>query len=237
MKYFKSYLDKTPPEIAQKPDFMPYYALPYLKNPKTHPSFKNVLTVQYCQELREKLNIFLTHFLPIQGKATLYDTFSRGPVGEINIDNSSLENNIYELERQLVAAQKKEELAKTTLIESQTKWVNFCKGMLNISKEIYEFHISKNQNDFKDPKILECISKLQKYEQFILSNEKDFKELETNFHKSKIDNKSLKLVKFLEKKFCINHKLILIRFKSLFILILRLIFQKSKNFWLLQKIH
>jgi len=31
---------------------------------------------------------------------------------------------------------KKEEYAKTTLIESQSKWTNFSKDILNISKEL-----------------------------------------------------------------------------------------------------
>jgi hypothetical protein len=33
--------------------------------------------------------------------------------------------------------QRKEEYAKTTLLESQAKWTNFSKEILNIAKELY----------------------------------------------------------------------------------------------------
>ncbi len=41
------------------------------------------------------------------------------------------------LQKHYVVLQKKEEYAKNTLIESQSKWTNFSKEILNIAKELY----------------------------------------------------------------------------------------------------
>ena len=40
------------------------------------------------------------------------------------------------LQRHFVVVEKKEEYAKTTLIDSQSKWTLFSKDILNIAKEL-----------------------------------------------------------------------------------------------------
>lgn len=44
---------------------------------------------------------------------------------------------LFNLQKHYLILQKKEEYAKTTLIESQSKWTNFSKDILNIAKELH----------------------------------------------------------------------------------------------------
>lgn len=175
LKEFKKYLDSAPSEISQKEECLPFFALPYVTNPKAHPSFKNVISDEWCKDLREKLNIFLTDFLPTIGKPVLLTMLNKNSTIETNNDGSN--NKIQDLEKQLIIAQKKEEMAKSTLIESQGKWTNFCKGLMSVSKQIISSYENGNKNGNQIPGIRDLLQKLDKYSEFIKTNEKDFQEI------------------------------------------------------------
>lgn len=67
--------------------------------------------------------------------------------------------------------EKKEEYAKSTLIESQSKWTLFSKDILNIAKELHQtmeaYQIRQSLNKVPMEPIRE---KLSRYEAFLIHN-------------------------------------------------------------------
>ena len=56
--------------------------------------------------------------------------------GSISADAEELKERLLLMQRHYVVLEKKEEYAKSTLIESQSKWTLFSKDILNIAKEL-----------------------------------------------------------------------------------------------------
>ena len=46
MRQFKTYLETKGAALSQTTEFLPYYALPYIPDPTSHPSFKPLFTVR-----------------------------------------------------------------------------------------------------------------------------------------------------------------------------------------------
>lgn len=53
MYYFRYYLETKGSNLSHMPDILPYFALPYVHNPRDHPSFKDLFDV-----IQRNLNIF-----------------------------------------------------------------------------------------------------------------------------------------------------------------------------------
>lgn len=50
MRVFKGYLETKGAALSQTTEFLPYYALPYIPDPTSHPSFKPLFTVRMVQK-------------------------------------------------------------------------------------------------------------------------------------------------------------------------------------------
>lgn len=91
------------------------------------------------------------------------------------------------LQKHYLTLQQREELYKTTLIESQSKWTNFSKDILNISKELL-FTIEKTgaKMTINNISLLPIRDKMAKIEAFLNNNIEELKNkhgivLEQNF--------------------------------------------------------
>lgn len=56
---FKQFLDSKGSELSKANEFLAYYALPYIPNPASHPSFKHLFTMDWVQDLKLKLRQFV----------------------------------------------------------------------------------------------------------------------------------------------------------------------------------
>ncbi|XP_031553889.1 lisH domain-containing protein ARMC9-like [Actinia tenebrosa] len=64
MRVFKSYLENKGSGLSQTTEFLPFYALPFVPDPTTHPSFKPIFTVSiYTVPIRLFTFNTLTYFL------------------------------------------------------------------------------------------------------------------------------------------------------------------------------
>lgn len=52
---FKQYLDTNGPLLANEPQFLSYYALPYVPRPQSHPAFAHIFTPTFVPDLRSQL--------------------------------------------------------------------------------------------------------------------------------------------------------------------------------------
>ena len=50
MNHFKVFLETAGASLSQTTEFLPYYALPYVPNPRAHPSYKDLFSVSTCMQ-------------------------------------------------------------------------------------------------------------------------------------------------------------------------------------------
>ncbi|XP_051930498.1 lisH domain-containing protein ARMC9 isoform X1 [Hippocampus zosterae] len=60
ISYFKKYLETCGRALSQTTEFLPYYALPYVSNPTTHPFFKDLFQETWIPKLKNKLKEFVS---------------------------------------------------------------------------------------------------------------------------------------------------------------------------------
>ncbi len=53
---FKQYLDASGSLLASDPNLLAYYALPYVRDPQSHPSFRHIFTPTFVSDLRQQLS-------------------------------------------------------------------------------------------------------------------------------------------------------------------------------------
>ena len=177
---FKNFLDTRGQDLSKTSEFLQYYALPYVQNPLQHPTFRAVCSKKWATELRNKLKEFLEANIPKNQSPQLFHWYANfkkraGPSdlggGSASADAEELKERLLLMQRHYVVLEKKEEYAKSTLIESQSKWTLFSKDILNIAKELLQtmdaFQISQSMNKVPMDPIRE---KLSRYEAFLIHN-------------------------------------------------------------------
>ena len=68
MDQFKSFLETRGASLCKSTQFLCYYALPYVPDPRTHASFLDLFTERWIKDLEERLALFLSRSL--NGKGT-----------------------------------------------------------------------------------------------------------------------------------------------------------------------
>uniref|UniRef100_A0A667WYA6 LisH domain-containing protein ARMC9 n=1 Tax=Myripristis murdjan TaxID=586833 RepID=A0A667WYA6_9TELE len=60
ISHFRQYLETRGAALSQTTEFLPYYALPFVPNPTTHPSFRDLFQDSWMPQLKGKLEQFLS---------------------------------------------------------------------------------------------------------------------------------------------------------------------------------
>nr|XP_033814066.1 lisH domain-containing protein ARMC9 isoform X2 [Geotrypetes seraphini] len=60
ISHFKTYLETSGAALSQTTEFLPFYALPFVPNPRVHPSFKELFQDSWTPELKTRLEKFLS---------------------------------------------------------------------------------------------------------------------------------------------------------------------------------
>ena len=68
---FKNYLNERSSQLALDDDMFPFYALPYLKEVRSHPSFQDLFRPSWLQSLRADMETFLQENLQISTEPQL----------------------------------------------------------------------------------------------------------------------------------------------------------------------
>ena len=66
MKEFKKYLETKEIELSKTTEFLAYYALPYVSNSKEHPSYQNLFTKTWIDELKDQIKQYIKNYLSSQ---------------------------------------------------------------------------------------------------------------------------------------------------------------------------
>ncbi len=88
MEDFKKYLDNKEIELSKTTEFLAYYALPYVPNPKNHPSYQQLFKQEWVNGLKEKIKECISNYLPSPTckYPVLYDLMN-GNEENIKLDN------------------------------------------------------------------------------------------------------------------------------------------------------
>ena len=119
MEDFKKYLEKKEIELSETTEFLAYYALPYIPNPKGHPTYAQLFKPEWVKDLKNQLINCIKFYLPSPDKKypAIYDLINGKNIKmnnnmnykhkeeEIknnnnlnNIDNNVINNNINNIE-------------------------------------------------------------------------------------------------------------------------------------------
>lgn len=100
MRVFKGYLETKGSALSQTTEFLPYYALPYIPDPISHPSFKPLFVSSWSFDLKNKVQDFLASTLKSQEKPKLF-TLYRENVTEIERERKLYSEQLKKLQTQL----------------------------------------------------------------------------------------------------------------------------------------
>ncbi|VDM32524.1 unnamed protein product [Hydatigera taeniaeformis] len=59
LQYFREFLDTKGKVLSQISEFLPFFAFPYVENPKSHPAYRELFEPEWTSELKRKLTSFL----------------------------------------------------------------------------------------------------------------------------------------------------------------------------------
>ena len=206
MEDFKKYLEQKEIELSKTTEFLAYYALPYIPNPKGHPTYEKLFKPEWTNDLKEKLQNCIKFYLPSPTKKypVLFDlatgkniTFNQTDVSNSNIFNNNnneenkdnninnISNNKVNLElkkenekliEELKRLKSKDEKSKIAFIDSQKTWSNLALNIISYSFGLIDIY-NNAVNNATNPQVDKIRQKLIKYQNFL---KKNVEELEKN---------------------------------------------------------
>jgi hypothetical protein len=130
MKTFKAYLETDGAALAVTPEFLAYYAMPYVPEISRHPSFKELFTADWAKALKARLADFLARTPQVAAEPKLLTMVrahrelgagaSHGavhPVAEARKDMQALKQRL--IDSELRAVEAKREAAAAVAVEAE----------------------------------------------------------------------------------------------------------------------
>ncbi len=202
MEEFKIFLEENSMEQFKTPEFLSYYALPYITDPRKNSNYVHLFAPEWTKCLREQIQRCLDYYSPnnFHKFPILYDltrgkkvitvnniiTAASNNVGTNNFDNNRIKNDENEI-RQLIKENKilneennilriKDDKNKKVYIDAQKTWCNLALDIISYSFDLINLYNTITNNQ-KNNTIDEINNKLSKYQNFLIKN---FEELEKN---------------------------------------------------------
>ena len=182
MEEFKSFLERNKPQSESSSEFLAYYALPYIPDPRNNFTYVNLFKPEWTACIIEQIEKCVEYYSPnkVCNLPLLYDISMGKKI--ININNN-INNNLRgyigkegKKMKELIEENKdlkdKEENNKKIFLESQKNWCSLALDIINCSFDLVELcnKLSNNQNLAN---IDEISNKLIKYEKFLVNNLND----------------------------------------------------------------
>jgi len=141
-----------------------------------HPIFKGLCTKKWASDLRNKLNTYLVENLPKLSSPQIFHWYANfkkkgGVMLGASPEAEETKERLLMLQKHYLILQKKEDYTRQTLIESQSKWTNFSKEILNIAKELlFTMEKMNVQQTVNKISIMPIRDKMARYEAFLNNN-------------------------------------------------------------------
>ena len=205
MEEFKLFLEKNKSLNELTSEFLSYYALPYVPDPRNNYSYLHLFKPEWSKCLLEQIGKCIEYYSPnnISNLPILYDMARGKKVITINNNinnnakkccNKSEEKKIKELIKENDIFKEKDENNKKIFLDSQKNWCSLALDIISCSFDLMEI-CNKLTNNQKIENIEEINNKLIKYQNFLVSNLNDLdkKKLSTIIQlDSKINQREIK---------------------------------------------
>ena len=186
MEEFKSFLEQNKSESEFSSEFLTYYALPYISDPRNNSNYLHLFKPEWSKCLMEQIAKCVEYYSPnnISNLPILYDMTRGKKVITINNNiNNNLKkcnnnNNNYDDKKMKELINENKELKendennKKIFIESQKNWCSLALDIINCSFDLIEI-CNKLRDNQKIDNIEEINSKLIKYQNFLVTNLKE----------------------------------------------------------------
>ena len=182
MEEFKSFLERNKPQSESSSEFLAYYALPYIPDPRNNFTYVNLFKPEWTACIIEQIEKCVEYYSPnkVCNLPLLYDISMGKKI--ININNN-INNNLRgyigkegKKMKELIEENKdlkdKEENNKKIFLESQKNWCSLALDIINCSFDLVEL-CNKLSNIQNLANIDEISNKLIKYQNFLVNNLND----------------------------------------------------------------
>jgi hypothetical protein len=110
MMEFKKYLEKNSTKLSQSQQYIPFYALPYVPDPKSHTLFRETFTEQWILSLEDELKSFMNSMLNTSPKPRLYSLILEGNKTEKQDRSKEYIEEIEDYKNQILSYKSNEEV-------------------------------------------------------------------------------------------------------------------------------
>lgn len=108
MANMKYYLETKGSNLSQSAEFLPFFALPFIPNPRSHPSLQEIFQDSWTSELQSTLDDFLSEALRSSSKPRLYEIFVAGTSEQGNkLSQKQTQQQIYDSEKRAMMYNRK----------------------------------------------------------------------------------------------------------------------------------
>ena len=94
MDEFKIFLEKKDSDYSKSNEFLQYYALPYVQNVKTHPTYSKLFQPEWAIELKDKIHLAIKTYLPNIKYPVLYDLVNESNANAANANGGNSNLNV-----------------------------------------------------------------------------------------------------------------------------------------------
>ena len=211
MEEFKLYLEQNNTEQFKSPEFLSYYALPYIPDPRKNATYANLFSPEWAKCLKEQIQRCLDYYSPnnINKFPILYDLTRGKKVITINnnISNNLKNNDNININKKTNDDKKIRELIlenknineennnlrinyeknKKVFLDAQKNWCNLALDILSYSFDLISIYY-KITNNQKNNIIEEINDKLLKYQNFLVKNYEDLEKNNINKNINEVTN-------------------------------------------------
>ena len=211
MEEFKLYLEQNNTEQFKSPEFLSYYALPYIPDPRKNSTYANLFSPEWAKCLKEQIQRCLDYYSPnnINKFPILYDLTRGKKVITINnnISNNLKNNDNININKKTNDDKKIRELIlenknineennnlrinyeknKKVFLDAQKNWCNLALDILSYSFDLISIYY-KITNNQKNNIIEEINDKLLKYQNFLVKNYEDLEKNNINKNINEVTN-------------------------------------------------
>ena len=153
MDEFKIFLEKKDSDYSKSNEFLQYYALPYVQNIKTHPTYSKLFQPEWAVELKDKIHLAIKTYLPNIKYPVLYDLVNESNANAANNNSGNINLNVSNISHKANMMKTFLENVSQEKIETIPAENNLALGDRDNNANIEELNRLKEENEIYKAKL------------------------------------------------------------------------------------
>ena len=153
MDEFKIFLEKKDSDYSKSNEFLQYYALPYVQNVKTHPTYSKLFQPEWAVELKDKIHLAIKTYLPNIKYPVLYDLVNESNANAANNNSGNINLNVSNISHKANMMKTFLENVSQEKIETIPAENNLAIGDRDNNANIEELNRLKEENEIYKAKL------------------------------------------------------------------------------------